>query len=225
MRQFTPFIDLRTLFVLDDAGRILSTREPGASPGPLFHLIRSRRACAWAAHAQVRPEVASELDRLAQQEPPARDFRGLPVHADRYVGLTGGRVDAGPVFLFPENLPRESGVVLLADEVPLRACFSGWTAEEVGGRSPILAVLENGRAVSVCFCARRSAAAAEAGVETAVECRGRGLGWRVAASWALAVRACGRLPLYSTSWSNAASLGLARRLGLRTCAGYFSVRR
>ena len=37
-------------------------------------------------------------------------------------------------------------------------------------------MVEDGDAVSVCFCARRSSAAAEAGLETAAAFRGRGLG-------------------------------------------------
>ena len=54
------------------------------------------------------------------------------------------------------------------DEVRLLARhFSGWTAAEIPGRSPVVAVVEDGHAVSVCFCARRSDAAAEAGLETA----------------------------------------------------------
>ena len=68
--------------------------------------------------------------------------------------------------------------------------------------------------MSVCFCARRAGFAAEAGLETAPPFRGLGLGPRVAAAWALAMRASGRTPLYSTAWSNAASLAVARKLGL-----------
>jgi hypothetical protein len=79
--------------------------------------------------------------------------------------------------------------------------------------------------VSVCFCARQSAAAAEAGLETAERFRGRGLGPRVTAAWALAIRASGRLPLYSTSWSNEASLAVARKLRLEACASDWSLSR
>ena len=86
-----------------------------------------------------------------------------------------------------------------------------------------MAVVEDGLALSVCFCSRRSDAAAEAGLETAAAFRGRGLGSQVTAAWALAVRASGRIPLYSTSWSNGASLAVARKLGLVAYASGWSL--
>ena len=83
--------------------------------------------------------------------------------------------------------------------------------------------VEDGHAVSVCFCARKSNVAAEAGLETAIEFRGRGLAPRVVSAWALAVRETGRIPLYSTSWSNDASLAVARKLGLMAYASSWSI--
>lgn len=56
-----------------------------------------------------------------------------------------------------------------------------------------------GRPVSICFCARRSEIAAEAGVETAQSYRGKGYAVRVTAAWAIAIRNSGKIPLYSTS--------------------------
>lgn len=85
-------------------------------------------------------------------------------------------------------------------------------------RSPVMALVEDGHPVSICFSARRSDAAAEACVETAEAVRGRGPGPRVTAAWALAIRASGRVPLYGTSRSNRASLAFARKLDLIPCA-------
>ena len=54
----------------------------------------------------------------------------------------------------------------------------------------------------------------EAGVETSPAWRRKGHARAVVAAWALAVRASGLLPLYSTDWSNAASRGVAASLDL-----------
>ena len=52
------------------------------------------------------------------------------------------------------------------------------------------------------------------GVETADGWRGRGLAGEAVSEWAREVRADGRIPLYSTSWSNDASRAVAEKLGL-----------
>ena len=219
----TPDLHLRTLFRLDNAGRILGTREPDPDPGPLFALIRGRSSCAWAVRADVPREVAEELAGLAREEPTVADFRDAPVHAERYRALAGGEVYSGPAFAFPETVEQPAATVLVNEVRLLERHFSGWTAAEIPGRSPIVAVVEDGDAVSVCFCARRSDTAAEAGLETAAAFRGRGLGPQVAAAWALAVRASGRIPLYSASWANGASLAVARKLGLVAYASGWSL--
>ncbi len=114
--------------------------------------------------------------------------------------------------------------MVVEDERLLERHFRGWVPGEIAaGRSPVLAIVEAGYPVSVCFCARRSEVAAEAGLETAEAFRGRGFGSRVTAAWALAVRATGRVPLYSTSWTNEASLAVARKLGLAAYASTWSL--
>lgn len=56
----TPRLHLETLFVLDAAGRILSTHEPNASPGPAFMLVRNATTCAYAVRADVSDDVADD---------------------------------------------------------------------------------------------------------------------------------------------------------------------
>jgi hypothetical protein len=232
----TPELHLKTLFILNDDGRILSTREPGASRGPLFSLVCGATGCAWAVHVDPPPELAGELDHLAQQEPPTSDFRAAPVYADRYLSLLDGRPDPGqktasqlrqfhgPAFAFSDSLAQTAGVVVVEDEQLLEQNFRGWKSGEIAaGRSPVLAIVEDGYPVSICFCARRSDIAAEAGLETAEAYRGRGFGPRVTAAWALANRASGRIPLYSTSWTNHASLAVARKLNLVAYASHWSL--
>ena len=220
---FTPALQLQTLFELNAEGRIVSTREPNPSPGPAFALVRSSIDCAWAIRADVPDELAGELDRLAREEGATSNSRDTPKHAERYLELLGGETECGPVFTFPNAFVEFSGLVAIEDVRLLEGNFHGWVSDEISGRSPILAIVEDGKAVSICFCARRSERGAEAGVETMTSFRARGLGTRVTAAWSLAITASGRMPIYSTTWSNGASLGVARKLGLIPCATDWSV--
>jgi len=169
--------------------------------------------------------MAEQIAVLARQEPPARDLRAAPQYAAEYLSLTGGQPGfAGPAFIFPDSLSSPAGVVPVADERWLQHNFRGWELGEIAaGRAPVLAVVEDGLPVSICFCARRSDTAATAGLETAATFRGRGFGPRVVAAWALAVRASGSVPLYSAAWSNQPSLAVTRKLGLTAHASFWSV--
>ena len=216
--RFTPALQLETLFVLDKVGRIVSTREPNPDPGPRFSLIRGATQCAWAVHTGVPHDLARQVDVLAREEPAIQDFQREPLHARQYLSLLGGTVESGPVFTFPEVLPTIRDIVTIDGVEKLERHFRGWRANDLPSCAPIVAIVKNGYPVSVCFCARRSAHAAEAGLETATPFRGNGLGPRVATAWALAIRTSGRLPLYSTSWANEPSLAVARKLALNACA-------
>ena len=232
--MITPDLHLKTCFVLDEAGRIVSTREPQATRGPLFILVRGLSSCAWGVRSDVPVKIAEELDRLARDEPPMSNFRNAPLHAERYRSLLKNRNDevseakvresAGPAFAFPDSLGDPGNVSVIEDEGILEPNFRGWMPGEIkAGCSPLLAIFENGQPVSICFCARHSEVAAEAGVETVESHRGRGFGARVTAAWAMAVRASGRIPLYSTSWTNHASLVVARKLRLVPYASSWSL--
>ena len=211
------------MYRFNEAGRIVSTLEPNPAIGPLFTLIRGRSERVWAVGATVASDLADELDALAIQEQPSADWREPPRFANRYHALLGGDLVSGPALEFPNRVDAPEGVSLIEDVRMLRRYFEGWTFEEVPGRKPIAAVLVDGHAVSLCGCARRTDEAAEAGLETAEPFRGQGLAERVTASWAIAVRASGRMPLYSTSWENSASLAVARKLGLTTYAASWSL--
>lgn len=167
---------------------------------------------------QVHDAVAEELRALAEDEPPLSDLRDGPKHAARYSSLLTGDISSGPAFLFAPRMSSHPDVVSVASIEQLQRHFVGWTEDELPERSPIVVVFEAGEAVSVCFCARRSSVAAEAGVETALSYRGRGLAAIVTASWAASVQSSGLIPIYSTSWENSSSLAVARKLDLTPCA-------
>jgi len=218
-------IELETHFVLDRRGRIVSTREPHGTHGPLMTLIRGTTECAWAVRDDLPERLATEVEALLRSEPPAPPPGGRPAHADRYLALLGGRVGSeGPMFRVPDALPPSPDALPIDSEEALHRHFPGWQPGEIAaGRSPALAIVVDGYPVSVCFCARRSETAAAAGLETAAEYRGLGLAGRVTAAWASAVRASGRVPLYSTSFGNQASRAVAAKLGLTPHATQWSV--
>ena len=86
--------------------------------------------------------------------------------------------------------------------------------EELPDWQPFLAIVEEGRAVSVCRSVRITPDAHEAGVETLPDFRGKGYAKDVVAGWARLVQSMGALPLYSTSWENTASQAVAKKLHL-----------
>jgi hypothetical protein len=218
----TPALHLDTSYVRDERGRIVRTREPDSSHGAWFVLSRSVHTTAWATHAAISDAMALELDRLAREEPPSHDLREPPTHAERYLALISQERGAGsiqtisgPVFVFPERIEPVSGVVEIHDEAALNHHMKGWLPGEIAaGRAPVMAVIADGFPVSACCCARLTDKTAEAGLDTAEAFRRRGFAVRVTAAWALAIRASGRVPMYTTAWTNEASRGVARKLGL-----------
>ena len=225
MPPATPQLQLETLFVLDGPRRMRETREPNPTPAPAFVFIRGATACAWAVRADIAEREARELDRLASAERPSTVWDQPLLHARRYQDILGGdRIKSGPAFEFPDPLPCAGGERVVHDEAALNRHFTGWIPGEIAsGRGPVIGIYEDGHPVSICFCARRSSVAAEAGVETAAASRGRDYAPRVAIAWAAAVREQGLAPLYSTSWANQASLAVARKLQILPFATNFSV--
>lgn len=222
LHSFGPRVQLETQYRLDAQGQIVSTREPRASRGPRLALIRSTTQVAWAVRAGTPPATVDTLAALIADEPPLGVVGDEPRHAAEYRTAVDGSIVSGPAFAFPRPVRgphrAQHDVVLVEDLATISRQFSGWSQHEIPARQPIVGILEDGDAVSLCFCARRSAIAAEAGIETAQPYRGRGLAARVAIAWAAAVRAEGLVPIYSTQWTNSASLAVAHKLGLEAVA-------
>jgi GNAT superfamily N-acetyltransferase len=234
-------LQARTLFACDANGRILERREPAASrvPAPRFFLGRTRHGHLWCFRADLPAALVRDLARLAAAEradrdldlPPEREA-ALRAHLEAVAPVE--QVFAGPAFRFPDALPGGSDATAGAQTVVITAANAGalaetfpWVLDELAEREPCLAVLEDGRAVAVCCCATlpgADARAVEASLGTLEGFRGRGLATRVTAAWAQAVRERGLLPLFSTSFSNRGSLGVARRLGLLRYGSDLSLR-
>jgi hypothetical protein len=228
----TPYLQLKTLFFLrplarelmDSHHRITAPPEPNARPAAFFMLVRGASDVIWGVRKDLPEKIANEFDRLASEEPPVTDFQAPPLHADAYLSLAGGQIVSGPAFAFPDEIARPTDITIIDRLDLLERYFRGWTAEEIPWCSPIVAIMDSGYPVSVCFCAtRNSAPALEAGVETAAAFRGRGFAPRVTGAWACAIRASGKIPVYSTNWTNTGSLAVARKLGLIQYASDWSL--
>lgn len=220
---------VRTLFVLDGDDRLLAVNEPGRPAAPRFLLVRTATENrAWYRH-DLPATVVAALDRLVAAEPiggapPGGEAPRIAAAARALVAGTGPIVGEwrGPAFAFPAVTVRRRTATTLAVATANRSELLGdrfgaeW--DDVAPYQPFVVARVAGETVALCHAARRSAGAAEAGVVTLAEHRGRGYGGEVVARWAEEARAAGLVPLYSCAWENAASRGLARSLGLRPYA-------
>lgn len=223
----TPHSDLQlldlqidALFTHDAAGRIGFVNEPGGDRAPRFFLGRTGEGNRWRIRDDLPEAVARRLHELAADEPVSDDLRAAPRHLAAYHEALGEVASSytGPAYRFPDTLPTLTTTTQLTYADLHLLGRMGWNvdAEATGfaAREPYLAIIEDGAVVSVCFCSRLTERVAEAGLETLDGYRGRGYAPAVTVAWARAVRATGRIPLYSTSWDNLASQAVARKLGL-----------
>ena len=130
-----------------------------------------------------------------------------------------------PIYWFGNDLS-PAGETVVVDGTNSRLLHGGLESwlPDVPYRQPMVAVVEDGRAVSICASVRIGSRSHEAGVETIAAYRRRGHAVSVVAGWAREVRRRGIHTLfYSTSWDNLASQAVANRLGLTLIGADFSV--
>ncbi len=214
---------LRALYRHDRRGRLIAINEWSGGRPPRFHLMRTEAGILCRLRDDVEDDLAAGLKALVRREPPALTERPAMLH--RYVeALNDTEFWSGPAFVFPSNLPAEGEAIEigLANTDLLRGGLERWLPD-VGRRGPFLAMVEAGRAVALCASVRITPHVHCAGVETVPDRRGRGLASRVVAVWAARVWVLGAVPVYSTNWTNHASRGVARRLGLQLAAVDFHV--
>ena len=208
------------LFRHDAQGRLLAVNESGDPLAPRLFLGRTITGNLWRFRHDLPESPVRELEGLLQTEPVASDLALPPICLARVRSALEAHTPiaetwSGPAWRFPDEIGPPPGVtpVTRANADLVRSAFP-YLADHLASMRPCMAVIRGGDAVSVCFSARNSAEAAEAGVATVEAFRGRGYAAAVAAAWGIAVRQSGRIPLYSTSWENLASQAVARRLGL-----------
>jgi RimJ/RimL family protein N-acetyltransferase len=208
------------LFQYDANGRILGSNEPNGTFGPRLFLGRTKDGHVARFGATVPKAVVRQLEEIVKREPSGGDLSADPVEMQAIREALSqhapvSREAGGPAYRFPESFAVPDNVVqLTAENRDLVKETFRWLFDELDDWAPGFAVVADGVAVSVCYSSRIGSQAAEAGVDTLPDYRGRGYAPAVTAGWATAVRGSGRIPLYSTAWDNLASQAVARRLGM-----------
>jgi len=221
-------LHLEALYTHDAAGDLVRVREHDGALAPRFFLGRTiggvARRYRYDVDDALRRELAAASADELRSETTADPAAAAAAELARYAAILerSGPVqatEAGPAFAFPENPHVSAGpsdsIVLVTESNAdvLQPLLPAWTPD-VHLSAPLMALVVEERAVAVCGSVRITPRAHEAGVDTAAAFRGRGYAPRVVAAWARAVRALGAEPLYSTSWRNAASRAVARKLAL-----------
>jgi RimJ/RimL family protein N-acetyltransferase len=214
-------LQTETLYRCDAAGRLRCVNEPGDPIAPRFFMGRTPGGNLWRFKHDLPDDLVLALEPLCRAEPVSADLVRLPQH---YAAIRAA-LDAhappvseyrGPAYRAPTDIPLLPGAVLVT-QASIRV-LEPWFVDllpEWKARQPVAAVIDRGIAVAVCFCARITDRAAEASVETIPAFRRRGYAAAAVATWVDEIRRRGLLPLYSTSWENLASQGVARKLGMQ----------
>jgi GNAT superfamily N-acetyltransferase len=186
-------LHVEALFTHDAEGHLVGVNEPSGALAPRFFIGITDDGVVCRFRYDLGAELRNELARFA------------PVK----------KTETGPAFGFPLGLPATADTVLVTEENAhiLDPFLREWIPDVPLCR-PMIVLAIDGRAVAICCSVRRTNMAHEAGVETAAPYRGHGYAGQVVAAWARAVRDRGRVPLYSTSWTNEASRAVARKLAL-----------
>jgi RimJ/RimL family protein N-acetyltransferase len=213
-------LHVEALFTHDAEGHLVRVNEPHGAPAPRFFLGRTVDGAVRRFRHDVDRDLRRELEAASEHDVLPEHSLDSPTSPSRYENILARfapvqRTWVGPAFCFPQELPTTIGTIVVTEENAqlLHPLLHEWIPD-VRPSQPMVALTVDGHAVAVCCSVRRTSMAHEAGVETAPPYRGRGYAAQVVTAWARAVRAMGRVPLYSTSWQNEASRAVARTLAL-----------
>jgi hypothetical protein len=234
-------VDVDTMFVNSESGRIERENDPDRSPGPRMFFA----GCPFGNIARVRYDVDDRVARsvldLAAKEPPWRDPDTMPACVNKIVELLSGghpaEAVAHPIYKLPNGLRNEHPAPIVRGDSPEGQAMLARLSErgmpdyivDAGFKDtrdfwqPWCIALDGAEIASIAFAARLGAIGAEVGVYTFPKYRGIGLAAAVTASWASFESLNHRALFYSTAKSNRSSQRVAARLGLRRIGASFRI--
>lgn len=232
-------IQVATLFVLTESGRIQRENDPDRSAGPRLYLAGCESGNIVRIRQDVGEETARAINALVADEPPLRDPRNAPLRVDDYVELLSRQApieqrSAGPIYSFPDHLEYEHDVTLVGSNTAEGdRLVAGLEADQGMPQSlvdlgfvsvtdiwaPWCIALHQGEIASIGMTARIGPTGGEVGVTTSTAFRGRGFAAAVVAGWASHPSLRSRALFYSADWTNVSSQRVAERLGLRLIGG------
>src|SRR5262245_6303363 len=150
-------IHVQALFTHDAHSRLLAVNEPGGGgPAPRLFFGRTRAGNLWRFRADLPGNLIEELEALCVDEPVDLELHQNPRHFEAYARLLETHspvlgLSTGPAYLFTEWLEPSRPLLAITETNPemLRGGFEE-LVEELPTWQPFLAIVEEGRAVSVC---------------------------------------------------------------------------
>lgn len=169
-------LHLDALYERDGSGLVRASRDPGVR-APLFHLMCTPLGNRWLLGASLSPAHRDRVASILSVQPLLADCAEAETHPPDLetiraaIGkhLNPPRGYRGPTFVFPDQITHHIRAQLLVDirQAPQEGPFA-WPGTAGEETHPIAIVRAgNGEVASVCYSARSTSAAAEAGVETA----------------------------------------------------------
>lgn len=221
-------LEMQTLWTTDADGRLEQTRTADGGRPPLLAVAACRTGLCWAVSVDVPPDARDDIASILATTP-GSDAVGWEPETKRALLERLGRLgglrppEGGPSFLVPRGLRPPSGVEIWSGGLADRERLRGRMLEHDRATlpEPWAAVIVDGRVAAVCETARSAPGSVEAGLWTYEPFRRSGFGTAATAAWAGLVE--DRTAFYSTSWTNDASRGVARRLELRPLGQWWQV--
>lgn len=204
---------IKVLYQQTSNGKLTVINEPPFDLAPLVFLGVTADGIIQKYAQQVDDLFQKRLKNIIQYQ---KDdlLVGLINQITRRTGLHEFTI--GPAYVFPKvNAIEKSTVIITEDNKDLLKDDFRFVYLDFNAKQPCTAIVEDEKIVSLCCSARQSNEAAEASVYTSKKYRGKGYGAAVTQAWAQQVQQQGKTALYSTTWDNFASQGVARTLGLK----------